>query len=128
MSAAGSSSPRTGRPRGGELNAAVAKGVVKCHATLTGRGPSRARSFFEANVVVVIVESALNPGERSLAAAGMADTVIQVRRELQQAMRDRLVSLVEELTGCRVEAFMAEGHIGPDLIGMVFVLDRPVPH
>jgi uncharacterized protein YbcI len=114
------------RPYGGELNAAIARGVVRRHTQFTGRGPSRARAFFNGNIVVVILEDAMTPAEQSLAAAGKVDTVRQMRRESQAAMRDELVAVVEEVTGSTVVAYMSDNHVEPDLAAEVFVLDAPV--
>jgi uncharacterized protein YbcI len=76
--------------------------------------------------VVVILEDAMTSAEQSLAAAGKADAVRQMRRESQAAMRDELVALVEEVSGSTVVAFMSDNHVEPDLAAEVFVLDRPV--
>ena len=114
------------RPYGGELNSAIARGVVRRHTQFTGRGPSRARAFFNGNIVVVILEDAMTPTEQSLAAAGKADAVRQMRRASQATMRDELVAVVEEVTGSTVVAFMSDNHVEPDLAAEVFVLERPV--
>jgi uncharacterized protein YbcI len=42
-------------------------------------------------------------------------------------MRADLVELVEQLSGCRVLAFLTDTSIDPDLACEVFVLDGPVP-
>jgi uncharacterized protein YbcI len=68
----------------------------------------------------------MTSAEQSLAAAGKADAVRQMRRESQAAMRDELVALVEEVSGSTVVAFMSDNHVEPDLAAEVFVLDRPV--
>jgi hypothetical protein len=39
-------------------------------------------------------------------------------------MRGRLVTLVEELAGIEVRAFMSTSHIDPDLAAELYVLDR----
>jgi len=50
-----------------------------------------------------------------------------MRDAFQEAMRADLVARIEELTGCKVEAFMSSSHLDPDYAAEVFVLDRPVP-
>src|SRR5688500_11243100 len=94
------------RPRGGELHAAIAKGGGQGHVTVTGRGPSRARASCHGNAVVVVLDSGLTRGERSLVEAGMTDAVLDTRDKLQDTMRGSLVELIEELTACEVRAFM----------------------
>jgi uncharacterized protein YbcI len=114
--------------RGGELNAALARALVRRNAEFTGRGPSRARAFYSSNVVVVILEDAMTTSEQSLMANGKPDLVLRMRREMQHAMRAGLVEPVEELSGCRVVAFLSDNHVDPDLACEVFVLDRPIPY
>jgi uncharacterized protein YbcI len=116
-----------GRLVGGELNAAVARMVVRYHNQQLGRGPTRARAFYRDNVMIVMLEDAMTKAERSLAASGKADVVHQLREAFQQSMRADLVATVEELTGCKVEAFMSANHLDPDCAAEIFVLDRPVP-
>jgi uncharacterized protein YbcI len=115
-----------GRLTGGELNAAIARSVVRHHNEHLGRGPTRARAFYRDNVVVVLLQDALTKAERSLAASGKADAVRQLRAAFQEAMRADLVATVEEVTGCKVEAFMSSSHLDPDYAAEIFVLDRPV--
>jgi uncharacterized protein YbcI len=112
---------------GGELNAAIARTVVRYHAEHFGRGPTKAQAFHRDNVMVVVLEDVMTPAERSLAAAGRSDTVLRTRQLLQDLMRPYLRSTVERLTGCDVRAFMSANHIDPDLATELFVLDRAVP-
>jgi uncharacterized protein YbcI len=53
--------------------------------------------------------------------------VLAGRRELQDALRDRLVEAVGELTGRTVVAFLSSSEVTPDMAAEVFVLDRPIP-
>jgi uncharacterized protein YbcI len=109
---------------GGELNAALARTVMKLHKAYVGRGPTSAHAFFDNDVVVVMMHDVLTRVERSLAAGGQPAAVLDLRRELQQTMLPDLVAAVERLTACRVTAFMSVNHIEPDLAAEVFLLDR----
>jgi uncharacterized protein YbcI len=114
--------------RGGELNAALTRAIVRHNAQFTGRGPSRARAFYNGNVLVVMLEGTLTPAEESLVADGKAELVLQTRREVQLTMRPALVRMVEELSGCRVTAFLSDTHLDPNLVSEVFVLDKPIAY
>jgi uncharacterized protein YbcI len=114
------------RPGGGRLNQDIANAIVRCHKRFLGRGPTKAQSFFRHNFVVVVLEIALTEAERRLA-GGDRDAVLWMRLRYEQTMREELVAVVEQLTGCRVEALLTANHITPDLAVDVFVLDRPVP-
>jgi len=98
---------------------------VRQNAEISGRGPSRARAFYSGKVMVVILEDAMTSAERRLVAAGKTDLVLRTRREIQLTLRADLVEVVEELSGCRVTAFLSDSHVDPDLAFEVFVLDRP---
>jgi uncharacterized protein YbcI len=115
------------RHTGGELNAAIARAVVRYHREHLGRGPTKAQAFYRGSVIVVVLSDTLTRAERSLASAGRIDAVLEVRSAFQEAMRDDLAAAVEQLTGCRVIAFMSTNHVDPDLAAELFVLDRPVP-
>jgi uncharacterized protein YbcI len=116
-----------GQLTGGRLNAALADAVVRIHNQYLGRGPSKGQAFFRDRVVVVVMEETLTKAERSLAESGRRDHVLGMRQEFQRTMEEDLVQAVEELTGCKVVAFMSDNHIDPDMAGELFVLDRPIP-
>jgi uncharacterized protein YbcI len=109
------------------MNQAIANAVVRSYRDYAGRGPWKAHAFHRHNILVVLMEDALTTGERSLAADGRYQAVLDLRLQLLETMRGRLVEAVEELTGCRVVALMGANHIEPDLAFELFVLDRPVP-
>ena len=119
--------PDVQRRTGGELNAAIARMIVRFHRERLGRGPTKAQAFYRGNVIVVILSDTLTKAERTLASAGRSDTVMEVRSAFQEAMHTELSGTVEELTGCRVVAFMSSNHLEPDLAAEIFILDRPVP-
>jgi uncharacterized protein YbcI len=114
------------RPTGGDLNAAIARAVVRFHRRETGRGPTKARAFYRDDVIVVLLEEVMTQAERRLVARGQRDAVMQVREAFQNSMRADLTAAIEELTGARVRAFMGSNHLDPDLAVEVFVLDRPI--
>jgi uncharacterized protein YbcI len=115
------------RLSGGELNAALSQTAGWLHKRYIGRGPMKTRAFFHDDVIVVLMHSVMTTAERTLAASGQHAAVADVRRQLQQAMRQDLVVWIERWTGFKVVALMSDSHIDPDMAVEVFVLDRPVP-
>lgn len=111
---------------GGELNAALARAVVRLHHDYMGRGPSTARAFFRENVVVVVVERVMTAAERSLAGSGRHRGVRDVHRELLEVMRADLTVAIEDLTNRRVTALMSDIHVESDIASVVFVLDGSI--
>jgi uncharacterized protein YbcI len=111
---------------GGELNASIARAVVRIYHRVCGRGPTKARATYRGNVVVVVLEQVLTQAERSLVASGRYDEALALRRGLHGAMRDELALAVGGLTRCRVRAVMGEAQFDPDVAAEVFLLDQAV--
>jgi uncharacterized protein YbcI len=109
----------------GPLSLAISNLIVGLLRDYTGRGPTRARTTIRDNVVLVMLEHTLTKGEQSLVAKGRSDTVLEIRHEFQNAMREESTSKVAELTGRRVVAFLSANHIDPDLGAEIFLLDGP---
>ena len=49
--------------------------------------------------------------------------VAETRNAFQQAMQEKFIGAVEELSGRRVLAFMSDSNVGPDLEIELFVLE-----
>jgi uncharacterized protein YbcI len=109
--------------RDGPLAAAITTRVIQLFGEYTGRGPTRGRTFINENLVSCLLRDTLTKPERSLVAAGEVDTVLEVRKRFQAAMRGDLVAAVEELTGREVAVFMSENHVDPDVALEAFVLE-----
>jgi uncharacterized protein YbcI len=120
--------PREGldRPIGGDLNAAVARAVVRFHREETGRGPNKARAFYRDDLIIVVLEDLMTQAERSLVNRGHRDAVMKMRAAFQDSIREDLVGVIEGLTGTKVRAFMSANHLDPDIAIEAFVLDEPV--
>ena len=107
----------------GDLAAAVSNTVVRALARTTGRGPTRAKTTFGENGVFVVLQDSLTRGEKTLADAGEARAVLDLRRRWQAVMREDVCHEIEELTKRQVVGFMSDNHIDPDLAVEVFVLE-----
>jgi uncharacterized protein YbcI len=120
--------PREGLERlaGGDLNAAVARAVVRFHREETGRGPNKARAFYRDDVIVVVLEDLMTQAERSLVARGEHEAVTNMRAAFQSSIRADLVAVIEALTGAKVRAFMSSNNLDPDIAIEAFVLDQPI--
>jgi uncharacterized protein YbcI len=112
--------------RGGELNAAVTREVIRIQSESHGRGPKKAFSFHNGNVLVTVLEEVLTPAERKLAGNGQSEAVLKMRRLYQSTMAGEMKQRIEAVTGRRVTALMSDNHVEPDMAVEVFILDRPV--
>ena len=119
--------PPSPRPRpSAQLNAAVSSAVVGLFSKHVGRGPTKARTTIDGNLVVVLLRDGMTTAERSLVRAGKEDEVQRLRRAFQDTMEAELVETVERLTHGTVSAFMSVNHGDPDVAAEIFVMDVPV--
>jgi len=107
---------------GGPLHAAISQAVVRLLADSTGRGPTKARTTIDRDLIVVVLQNALTPGERYLANEDRGEQVLDMRRAYQDAMRTDCIAAIERITSRTVAAFMSANHIDPDLAAEVFIL------
>jgi len=111
------------RPVGNGPTATIATAAVQILHEYTGRGPTKAKTVVNENLVTIVLADTLTKGERTLVDAGHSDRVIKLRHDYQLIMRDALVGLVERELDRKVIAFMSQNHIDPDFAVEVFVLE-----
>jgi uncharacterized protein YbcI len=104
-------------------SAMISTAAVQLLHEYTGRGPTKAKTLINENLVTVVLADTLTKGERKLAENGHSERVIELRHDYQLVMRDDLVALVERQLERKVIAFMSQNHIDPDLAVEVFVLE-----
>ena len=113
-------------PSRGPLSAAISRAVVHLFSEKTGRGPTKARTTIDADLIVVLLHESMTHAERTLVQAGKHDEVLRIRRTFQETMQPGLVRAVEELTQRTVVSFMSANAIDPDAAAEIFVMDRAV--
>ena len=111
----------------GELLAAVSNLVVGVYADCLGRGPTKARSFKEQDVVVCLLEDTLTKAEQRLRQAGRDERLLDLRTTLQESMHEALIAGMEGLIGREVVALISGRQLDPDIASEVFVLGKPSP-
>lgn len=104
----------------------ISRGMVGLFKEFVGRGPTDAQTFINDGLVMVLLRDTLTVAEKTLAEGERAALVREVRRGFQGAMREKAIQLVQEQTGCRVEAFLSDNSVYPDYAIEVFVLERPL--
>ena len=110
------------RDRGDTL-LAISNALVKLHKRYFGKGPTRARTLYQGDVVVCIMRGGLTTAEKTLLEAGREGVVYQHRHEYQQAVKDVFIEAIEEIVGRKVLAFMSANHLDPAVLAEVFVLE-----
>jgi uncharacterized protein YbcI len=106
----------------GSQGVAISNLIVRLLSDYTGRGPTKARTHFNENLITIVVEDLLTKGERSLIRDGRQDLVLETRRAYQQTMGVDLTAGIEEITGRHVIAFLSANHLDPDLAIENFML------
>ena len=115
-----------GPSRDGQLAAAISRAVVHLFSEQTGRGPTKARTTVDGELVVVVMRDNMTQGERVLVERGRDAEVLRLRRVFQDTMSEDLIAIVERLTERKVHAFMSANHVRPDAAAEIFLLDRAV--
>ena len=113
--------PSVARRRGDVLTS-ISDGMVALLKEFYGRGPTRAKSYYEDDLVVCVLRGGFSRVEETLLAGGRGQAVIQQRMEFQEVMRGRFAKVIEEATGQRVIGFMSGNQQDPDLMCEVFIL------
>jgi uncharacterized protein YbcI len=110
------------KQRTGELLAEISNMVVGVYADCLGRGPTRARSYIDHDVILCLLEDTLTKPERQLISSGNTARLLELRAMLQATMEEPLVTGMERLMGRRVKAVISGRQIEPDVVTEVFIL------
>jgi uncharacterized protein YbcI len=115
-------SPRIVDSTHGDVLTAISDGMVGLLKEFYGRGPTRAKSYYEDDLVVCILRGGFSRVEQTLLEGGRGTAVIQQRMEFQEVMRARFTEVIETATGRQVIGFMSGNQQHPDLMCEVFIL------
>jgi uncharacterized protein YbcI len=107
----------------GDVLTAISNGMVVLLKEFYGRGPTRAKTYYEDDLVVCLLRGGYSRVEQTLLEGGRGASVIQQRMEFQELMRERFEGVIEEATGRRVIGFMSGNQQDPDIMCEVFILD-----
>ena len=106
----------------GDVLTAISDGIVALLKEYYGRGPTRAKSYYEDDIVVCLLRGGFTRVEQTLLEGGRGSAVIQQRMEFQELMRDRFAEVIEGATGRPVIGFMSGNQQHPDIMCEVFIL------
>ena len=112
---------------GGKLLSEITNRIVSLMHEHYGRGPIKAKTYVLDNLIVcVLTDSGFIAIERTMMGGGEPDLVLGMRRDFQRMMKVRYSTMVEELTGRKVLAFLSQAHVEPDLTVEMFIMDGPL--
>jgi uncharacterized protein YbcI len=106
----------------GDVLTAISDGLVGLLKEFYGHGPTRAKSYYQDDLVVCLLRGGFSRVEQTLLAGGRGQAVIQQRMEFQEVMRERFTGVIEEATDRHVIGFMSGNQQHPDLMCEVFIL------
>jgi uncharacterized protein YbcI len=109
-------------PQTGSTSAAISNAIVRLLSEYTGRGPTKARTYIDEDLITVVLQDTLTKGERSLLRDGEVELVLANRKAFQNSMASDMVAAVEQLSGRSTTAFLSANHIDPDIAVESFVL------
>ncbi len=104
------------------MSSTISSAVVRLLREYTGRGPTKARTYIDEDLITTVLQDTLTMGERSLVRDGELDLVLATRKAFQRTMSGRMTAAVEEISGRRVFAFLSDNHLDPDVAVESFVL------
>ncbi len=117
--------PSQSKPRPqnhGEVLTAISDGLVALLKEFYERGPTRAKSYYQDDLVVCLLRGGFTRVEQTLLEGGRGSAVIQQRMAFQDLMRERFEAVIEHATGRRVIGFMSGNQQDPDIMCEVFIL------
>lgn len=106
----------------GDILTAISDGMVALLKEFYGRGPTRAKTYYQDDLVVCVLRGGFSKVEETLFDGGRGGAVIQQRMAFQDVMRERFTSVISDATGRPVIGFMSGNQQDPDLMCEVFVL------
>jgi uncharacterized protein YbcI len=109
----------------GSMRAAVSTGVVRTMAQLYGRGPTKAKTYFNDEYVFCVCEGGLTANEELLVENGEERLVRQYRLRFQEVVAEQLIAVVEEATGRKVLTYHSQILFHPARLFEIFLLDAP---
>jgi uncharacterized protein YbcI len=103
---------------------AVSNAMVHLYKEHFGRGPTKARTDFAGqDVLICTLENSLTPAERNLAAMGEHQRLRDVRLFFQHATEPDFRATVEQITGRKVRAFVSGIDTEEDVSSEVFYFE-----
>jgi uncharacterized protein YbcI len=117
----------TTEPRQQSTTSVISREIVRLHARLYGRGPTKAKTWLNPEFVLCALEDIFTPAETTLIGAGNEDLVRQTRNAFQDATRDEFVGIVERATGRRVRAFHSQIDPRSNTATEAFLLEEALP-
>jgi uncharacterized protein YbcI len=110
--------------RTGNLRKDISNAMVGVKKQLYGKGPTKAKTYINDNIVFCVLEGGLTRNEETLLAAGEENLVRSYRLRFQEVVGPTAMEAVARLTGRKVLSYHSQIVFDPDRAFEIFVLDR----
>jgi uncharacterized protein YbcI len=103
-------------------SSAISKLAIRLMSRYTGRGPNKVRTYFNDDVITIVMRDLLTKPESSLHDNGETDLVLSMRKAFQDVMAGEFIAGIEDIMQREVIAFMSANSVAPDIAVETFVL------
>jgi uncharacterized protein YbcI len=107
----------------GTVRQDISTAMVGLYKEHFGEGPTRCRTYFPPDLVIVVLGGGYSAAEQTMLEGGRWYEVRQARQLWQDSMQAKFVDAIEKLTGRKVAAFMSANRQDPDMAVEMFVLE-----
>jgi uncharacterized protein YbcI len=112
--------PTAGNDRG-QTASQISREIVRLHARLYGRGPTKARTYLHDDYALCVLEDIFTTAEKTLKGAGRTEQVVATRNAFQDAVSDQFNGIVKEATGRSVRVFVSYVNTDEELAVELFI-------
>jgi uncharacterized protein YbcI len=109
------------------VGAAISRATVQLYLRAFGRGPTKARTYVEAEYAVCVLRDIFTAGERTLIAHGGREEVEASRKKLSDAIDGEFIAVVESETGRPVQTHLTHIKVPANLAVHFFLFDPRPP-
>ena len=105
----------------------ISRGITSIYKDFLGRGPTYAKTTITDDAAVTTLTNSMTRAEHSLVAKGEAETVREMRRKFQFAMREEITALVESTLNRKCVCFLSDHDTQNDIAVEMVVFVREPP-
>ena len=102
----------------------ISNEMVQAQKKYFGRGPTKARSYFFDDLLLVVMRGGLTVAEKTMLEFDQEDKVRDFRQVFENEMTERLTGIIEDLTGRKVVNYQSQIMFDPDVAIEIFVFDE----
>jgi uncharacterized protein YbcI len=107
----------------GDVRSRISTNIVQLHKEYYGRGPTKTKTYYQEDFVLILLRGGFTTVERTLLHAGRREAVTAQRHTFQEVMRPLYAELIERETRRAVTALMSTTHQDPDILAELFILE-----